>query len=511
RWIMRRTVIGVSLRVEYDIRRRLFEHLQRLPTGFFERFDVGDLMARVTNDINNVRMFLGPGLMYTVNTVLVLSFSVALMLRISPGLAAVALLPLPLIAIMVFLVMRQVHERVLRVQEGFAALNTRVRENLEGIRVVKAFAREESQVALFAGACDEYLERNMALARIQRAFFPAMTVFGGAAVALVLWRGGAMVMRDAITLGDFVAFTGYLGLLMWPMAALGWTINLFQRGAASWERLETLFSERDEPLAGGGATPSGPGRIRFADVRLAKGGREILRGVDLEIRPGELTAIVGPTGAGKSSLLKLLARLGDPTSGRIELDGVALTDWNLGELRAALSFVPQEPFLFSESIGRNLAMGRPDATPADIRRVADAAALTDEIDAFREGLESVVGERGVTLSGGQRQRATLARALVRDARVLILDDAFANMDTGTEERILSGFRPRLRDLTVVLVSHRLSTIRRADRIVYLEDGRVLEDGTHADLVKRDGPYARFIHRQRVLEELERDGGRGEAA
>jgi ATP-binding cassette subfamily B protein len=511
RWLMRRTVIGVSRKVEYDLRRGLFAHLQRLPAGFYERFEVGDLMARVTNDLNNVRMFLGPGLMYTVNTVLVTSFSVALMLRISPGLSAVALLPLPLVALMVFLVMRQVHDRVLRVQEGFATLNTRVRENLEGIRVVKAFAREESQIDLFARACDDYLERNVALARLQQAFFPAMTVLGGAAVALVLWRGGALVMRQAITLGDFVAFTGYLALLMWPMAALGWTINLFQRGAASWERLEDLLSEEDEPLARGGAAPPGPGRIRYVDVHLTRGAREILKGVDLEIRPGEITALVGPTGAGKSTLLKLLGRLGDPTRGRIELDGVPLPEWDLRELRAALSFVPQEPFLFSESIGGNVAVGRPDATPVEIRRVADAAALTDEVDAFREGFDSVVGERGVTLSGGQRQRATLARALVRHARVLVLDDAFANMDTGTEERILSALRSRLRDLTVVLVSHRLSTIRRADRILYLEGGRLREEGTHAELLALDGAYARFVHRQRVLEELEGDGDRGEAA
>jgi ATP-binding cassette subfamily B protein len=327
----------------------------------------------------------------------------------------------------------------------------------------------------------------------------------------VLWRGGTLVMRQAITLGDFVAFTGYLALLMWPMAALGWTINLFQRGAASWERLEDLLSEEAEPLARGGETPEGPGRIRYVDVHLSRGAREILKGIDLEIRPGELTAVVGPTGAGKSTLLKLLARLGDPTRGRIELDGVPLPAWDLRALRAALSFVPQEPFLFSESIGGNVAVGRPDATPEDIRRVADTAALTDEVDAFREGFDSVVGERGVTLSGGQRQRATLARALVRHARVLILDDAFANMDTGTEERILAGLRSRLRDLTVVLVSHRLSTIRRADRILYLEGGRLLEDGSHEALLARDGAYARFVHRQRLLEELESDGDRGEAA
>lgn len=512
RYLMRRTVIGVSRRVEYDLRQRLFTHLQRLPQSFFERFDVGDLMARVTNDLNSVRMFLGPGIMYTVNTALVLTFSVTLMMRISPSLTLVGLLPLPLITILVVLVMRRVHEHVLRVQEGFATLTTRVRENLEGVRVVKAFAREESQNRLFEQACDDYLERNMALARIQRLFLPVMTFFAGVAVALVLWRGGLLVMRGAISLGDFVAFTGYLALLLWPMAALGWTINLFQRGAASWERIEALLREAQEPFAAGGSVPAGPGRIRFEGVTLRRGTREILSAVDFEIRPGEVTAVVGPTGAGKSSLLRLLARLAEPTSGRILLDGVALPEWDLARLRTALSYVPQEPFLFSESIASNVAVGRPEADLAEIRAMADLAALTDEVESFREGFDAMVGERGVTLSGGQRQRATLARALVRGARVLVLDDAFANMDTRTEERILRALRSRLEETTVLLVSHRLSTIRRADRVVYLEAGRILEDGTHEALVARGAHYARFVHRQRLLEELEeRTPSAGEAA
>jgi ATP-binding cassette subfamily B protein len=512
RYVMRKTVIGVSRRVEYDLRRALYAHIQRLPGPFFSRFEVGDLMARVTNDLNSVRMFLGPGLMYTANTVLILSFCVTLMLRISPPLTLVALCPLPLVTISVVLVMRRIHDRATSVQEGFAVLNTRVRENLSGIRVVKAFAQEATQIALFEEACRDYLERNMALARVQRLFAPAMMLFTGIAAALVLWRGGRAVMAGAISLGDFVAFSGYLALLMWPMAALGWTLNLFQRGAAGWARIRELLDEPAEPLDAGGRCPDGPGEIRFEGVRVRLGSREALAGLDLVIEPGRTTALVGPTGAGKSTMLKLLARLVQPTEGRILVDGVPIEEWDLAALRGALSFVPQEAFLFSETIARNLSVGRPEADDREIRAVAELAALAAEVDAFADGFESLVGERGVTLSGGQRQRTTLARALLRDPRILVLDDAFSNMDTGTEEAVLSGVADRLRGMTVLLVSHRLSTIRRADRVVYLERGRVVESGTHRELVDAGGAYARFVRRQRLLEELdERHPSKGEAA
>jgi ATP-binding cassette subfamily B protein len=416
------------------------------------------------------------------------------------------------VTISVVIVMRRIHDRVTSVQEGFAVLNTRVRENLSGIRVVKAFAQEANQISLFEDACRDYLERNMALARVQRLFLPAMVFFTGIATALVLWRGGRAVMSGAISLGDFVAFSGYLALLMWPMAALGWTLNLFQRGAAGWARIRELLEQPAEPLAAGGRRPAGPGEIRFEGVRVRLGGRDVLAGLDLVIEPGRTTALVGSTGAGKSTLLELLARLVAPDEGRILVDGVPLEEWDLAELRSALSFVPQEAFLFSETIAQNLSVGRPGADEREIRAVAELAALAAEVDAFADGFESVVGERGVTLSGGQRQRTTLARALLRQPRILVLDDAFSNMDTGTEEAVLSGVADRMRGMTVLLVSHRLSTIRRADRVVYLEHGRIVESGTHRELVDAGGAYARFVRRQRLLEALEeRRPSNGEAA
>lgn len=514
RWAMRWTMIGVSRHVEYDVRRRLFAHVQRLPVSFFDRYELGDLMARITNDLNAVRMFLGPGLMYTGNTILVLTFSIVLMLRLSPELTLWGLLPLPLVTIAVILVMRSIHERVTSVQEGFATLTTRVRETLEGVRVVKVFTAEEARTEEFEDASRDYLERNMALARVQRLFLPSMLLFTGIAFALVLWRGGLLVMAERITLGSFVAFTGYLALLMWPMAALGWTINLYQRGRASWIRLQAVLAEEAEAVDGAPAAPPGPGELRFENVRFRRGGRDILRGFDAVLPPGQTVALVGPTGSGKSTVLKLLGGLLPVTEGRIVLDGVPLPEWDLAALRGALATVPQESFLFSDTIAANLAVGRTDASPEQIREVARRARLHDEVESFVDGYDTVVGERGVTLSGGQRQRAALARALLRDARVLVLDDSFSAMDTRTEEAVLSAIPP---DRTVLLVSHRLSTIRRTDRILYLDGGRIMEDGTHDELLAAGGAFAAFVERQRILEELSRgldgsgSGSRGPAA
>ncbi|MFN8179587.1 MAG: ABC transporter ATP-binding protein [bacterium] len=501
RYLMRRTWIGVSRDVEYDLRRRLYEHVQRLPLSYLRRYEAGDLMARVTNDLNSVRMALGPGLMYAFNTTVVLAFALGLMFRISPMLTLYALAPLPFVTLSVVLVMNRVHDRATKVQEGFASLTTIARESLDGVRVVKSFAREKGQLAGFEVVSRDYADRNLSLARIQRLFYPSMALFGGMAAVIVLWRGGTLVMSKQISLGTFVAFTGYLALLLWPMAALGWTVNLFQRGRASWERLLELLDAEREPLTAGGQAPSGRGDLRFEGVTFARGDREVLHEVQLHVPAGRRIALVGPTGSGKSTLLRLLARLEEPTSGRIVLDGVPLGDWDLAALRGALAVVPQDPFLFSESIAHNVEIGRHDADRSEVLRAASAAGLREEIESFTEGWETVVGERGVTLSGGQRQRATLARALVRDARVLVLDDAFASMDGKTEEAILEEIAPALRSRTVILVSHRLSTIRRADHVVYLEHGRILEEGTHDDLVRRSGRYAAYIRRQRLFERL----------
>jgi ATP-binding cassette subfamily B protein len=469
-------------------------------------------MARASNDLEAIRMVLGPGLMYTFSTFLVLVASLALMIRISPELTLWAFAPLPFLSAAVAVVMRLIHDRILRVQEGFANLTTRARESFAGIRVIKSFAREESQEAEFARVNEDVVERNLALARVQRVFFPSLGLFTGAALALVLGKGGVMVMNGALTIGEFVAFTSYLFLLMWPMAALGWTINLFHRGRASWQRVNELLCIATEPLDDAPAPP-GRGALELRGVRLERGSRTILDGVDLDVQPGEIVALVGATGAGKSSLLRLLARLTAPSEGEILLDGEPITEWNLVALRRSIAFVPQDAFLFSDSIAANLELGDAAASRERIREAATRVRLVGEIDAFARGFDTVVGERGVTLSGGQRQRVTLARALLRSPRLLLLDDAFSSMDAQTEESILGDIAPQLSGRTVLFVSHRLSTIRRASRIVVLEHGRIVEDGTHDALLEAKGAYARFVRRQRLVEELEAEdsNGRSEVA
>ncbi|MDP6461463.1 MAG: ABC transporter ATP-binding protein [Gemmatimonadota bacterium] len=506
RYASRLLLIRASRFVEYDVRRSLHEHLQRMPVPALSRFDVGDLMARITNDLNAVRMFIGPGLMYTSGTALALIFCITLMLRLSPELALVAIAPLPVMTIAVVLVTRAVHTRVALVQEGFAHLTTRVRESLSGIRIIRAHAREEGQIALFEEASNEYLRRNLSLARVQRVFMPAMMLFTGLALALVLWRGGLLVMSGHLSLGDFVAFTGYLFLLMWPMAALGWTINLFLRGAAAWNRIEAILLEEQEPLLERGAHPDGAGTLGFENVTFSFGERPVLRGVTFDIPAGTTVALVGPTGCGKTTLLALLARLRVPDSGRILLDGTPLPEWSLTSLRREMAFVPQDPFLFSDTILANLLVGHPQATPENVHDILHEVSLAEDISGFSRGLDTRIGERGVALSGGQRQRATLARALLRCPRLLVLDDPFSNMDGATEELILQRIDSRLRDCTVLLTSHRPSTLRRVDHIVFLKEGRIVEEGSPGILADAGGHFAHYLERQNLAEGLREDAG-----
>lgn len=509
RFGMRQLLNGISRRVENDLRDAFFAHLARLDAAFYGATRTGDLMSRATNDTQAVRMAIGPGIMYLVNTVVSTLFSLVFMIRYSLSLTLVAIVPMLALPVVMRYFGGLIHQRFSEIQDHFGVITTMVQENLSGVRIVRAYVQEQAQERDLDGLNREYVERNMALARVSAVFHPLLTILTGLGLLVALWYGGRQVITGSISKGDFVAFNFYLVMLTWPLIALGWVVNLFQRGAASMARINAIRDTTPRITEHPQATPLPEvrGEIEFRDVSFRYPGTErwVLRDVSFTIPAGATAALVGPTGSGKSTVVALLTRRFDPDRGEVRIDGVPLTRLPLAQLRDAMGVVPQEAFVFSETLAENIGFGiDPETADAHIARAADVAQLTRTIAAFPEGWQTRVGERGVTLSGGQRQRATLARALARDPRIVVLDDALSAVDTHTEKDILQGLRRELARRTAVIVSHRVSAVMNADPILVFEEGRLVEAGTHGDLIARAGVYATLLRRQLLEEGLEGD-------
>lgn len=507
RWI----IIGVSRDIEFDLRNDLFQQLEKQSAAYYQQHRTGDIMARMTNDLNAVRMLLGPAIMYSANTVLFSVGALFFLLKISPFLTLVALVPLPLASILVQAMGRKIHERFERIQASFSDISALAQENFSGARLVRAFAQEEAQIATFEKSNSEYIRRGLRLVQLMGMLWPTLEFVLGLAMAIALLVGGHEVLSHRISVGDFVAFNTYMLMLTWPVIALGWVVNLFQRGTASVVRIDELLKAKPS-IDDRDADHLVPrdfilrGEIEFRNLSFSyqqahENGFDVLRNISLRIPEGSSLAFVGPTGSGKSTLVNLIARVYDANPGSILIDGRPIREYPLDVLRANIGFVPQETFLFSETIRGNIAFGVPHATFEEVLRAAEAAHIRKEFEEFPNGFETTVGERGLTLSGGQKQRSALARAILRDPRILILDDSLASVDTYTEERILEGLRSIMRNRTTILISHRISTVRHADQIAVLIAGRIVELGTHDELLARNGHYANLFQKQLLEEEL----------
>ncbi len=508
-YITRQVVIGASREIEFDIRNDLFANLERQSANFFHTHRTGDIMARTTNDLNAVRMLLGPAIMYSANTIVFTAAALPFMYRISPKLTLCAFVPLPIASVLVQYFGNRIHRRFERIQAMFSDISAKAQENFSGARLIRAFAQEEAEIASFETANREYIKRSLYLVRLMAMLWPTLEFVLGLSLMITLLVGGHEVVAHRISVGQFTAFNVYMVQLTWPMIAVGWVVNLFQRGTASVVRIDELLKQKpdiaDDPAAVASAVPaptSVAGDIEFRNLNFAyPGGPPVLQNINLRIPAGSSLAIVGPTGSGKSTLVGLIPRLHDAAPGEVLIDRHPIRRFTLAELRRSIGFVPQETFLFSETIRQNIAFGRPEASEEQVEDAASIAHIRTEILEFPKGFETLVGERGVTLSGGQKQRTAIARAVLRDPRILILDDALASVDTYTEEQILGGLRQGMGSRTTIFISHRISTARNADQIAVLVSGRIAELGTHEELLARNGYYTSLFEKQRLEEEL----------